>query len=241
LCGVFGFIGSGRPDLSRLREIAEITESRGRHAFGLAWIDRSGELHSFKRPGAASACLADIDLCRGALAVIGHCRFATHGEPTVNRNNHPHRAGRGYIVHNGVVHNYIELLIQYGLRARTDCDSEVLGLLMARCGGSLLDRAVWAVDQTEGPLAMLGIWPNPPRLVVARRGNPLYLGEGPEGYYFASLPIGLPGTLYVATPDLVSLWRLARNGRIVVSTRDLAPWEPKPTPKWLLARSLLDV
>lgn len=46
---------------------------------------------------------------RGALALIGHCRWATHGSPADNRNNHPHPAGRGWIVHNGVVFNHGEL------------------------------------------------------------------------------------------------------------------------------------
>jgi glucosamine 6-phosphate synthetase-like amidotransferase/phosphosugar isomerase protein len=79
--------------------------------------------------------LDDLEPCRHAVAVIGHCRWATHGDPQDNRNNHPHPAGRGWLVHNGVIRNDQALLHQDKLRPRTDCDSEVLGLLMIRSLG----------------------------------------------------------------------------------------------------------
>ena len=40
-----------------------------------------------------------------AAVVVGHCRYATHGSPRDNRNNHPHPAGSGQLMHNGVVHS----------------------------------------------------------------------------------------------------------------------------------------
>ena len=221
MCGIFAFLSmEGRgPDLACLRRIAAETETRGRHAFGLAWIDAKGAIHTFKRPGAATACLGDLEACRGAVAVIGHCRWATHGDPQDNRNNHPHPAGRGWLVHNGVVRNYRELLRRYGLRPKTDCDSEVLGLLMMRRAGPLMDRAAWAVAQAEGPLAMLGLWCNPVRLLVVRRGNPLCFSETPGGFYFASLPAGLPGRVFLVTDRYASVLRL-KGGSI--THRDLS-------------------
>jgi glucosamine--fructose-6-phosphate aminotransferase (isomerizing) len=195
MCGVFGFItknGSG-PDLARLRLLAAETQRRGQHAFGLAWVGADGAIHTYKRPGLATANLGHIDRCRGTLAVIGHCRWATHGCPENNRNNHPHPAGRGWFVHNGVVQNHAELVQTFRLAPRTECDSEVLGLLMARFPGALGLRAARVAEVAEGQLAILGLWPRPPRLLVVRNGNPLSSGETAGGYYFASLPEGLPG------------------------------------------------
>jgi glucosamine 6-phosphate synthetase-like amidotransferase/phosphosugar isomerase protein len=195
MCGIFGFItkdGRG-PDLARLRRIAAETQQRGHHAFGLAWLGSDGAIHTFKRPGPATANLGDVDACRGAAVVIGHCRWATHGRPEDNRNNHPHPAGRGFLVHNGVVFNYASLVRKFRLAPQTQCDSEVLGLLINRFPGALGLRAARAAEVAEGPLAVLGLWRNPARLLVVRSGNPLCFGETDGGFYFGSLPEELPG------------------------------------------------
>jgi glucosamine 6-phosphate synthetase-like amidotransferase/phosphosugar isomerase protein len=184
--------GAG-PDIARLKRIAIVTERRGRHAFGLAWISADGRLHTFKRPGPATANLHDLDQCAGALVVVGHCRYATHGTWEDNRNNHPHRAGGGWIAHNGVVRNHASLARRYGLSPRTACDSEVLGLLLAKMRGSVERRAASTARLAEGPLAILGVWRKPARLLIVRRGNPLWFGETPRGFYFGSLPDELPG------------------------------------------------
>ncbi len=196
MCGIFGFItrnGEG-PQIARLRRIALVTQSRGEHAFGLAWIDADNAIHTFKSPGPAEDHLKELNRCRNAQVVIGHCRFATHGSPGDNRNNHPHRAGKGYYVHNGVIHNHEALISRHGLVTKSECDSEVLGRLMARCLGRLIQRSTWAANQACGDLAVLGVWRRPTRLLIVRRGRPLHFGESRDGYYLASLPEGLPGT-----------------------------------------------
>ena len=202
MCGIFGYIAKhGRgPDLARLRRIALETETRGRHAFGLAWLDRDGALRTFKRPGAASEALDDLRMVRDAVVVVGHCRWATHGAPEDNRNNHPHPAGRGWLVHNGVVHNHQRLARDYRLAPRTQCDSEVLGLLLARMAGPIDLRAARAAEAADGPLALLGVWAKPARLLVVRRGKPLSIGDTDDGSYFGSLAGELPG-ITLPIPD----------------------------------------
>jgi len=176
-----------------LKRLAIVTESRGEHAFGMAWIDPSGCLRSFKRPGSASDGLADLNQAREATAVVAHCRWATHGLPEDNRNNHPHKSGRGWIVHNGAVTNHAELAAQFDLQTETECDSEVLGLLIAAKKGNLLEKAAFTHRQAKGSMALLGLWTNPVRMLVLRDGRPLHFGEDSRGIYFASLVAGLPG------------------------------------------------
>ena len=214
MCGVFGFIsknGSG-PSMDCLKRLAIQTERRGRHAFGLAWIGGDGILHTYKRPGPATANLWKLDACRGATAVIGHCRWATHGDPQDNRNNHPHPAGRGWFVHNGVVANYAALLRRFELQPQTDCDSEALGLVMAHLPGLLGRRAARTTALTDGPLVILGLWRRPTRLLVVRRGNPLCFGETKGGYYFASLPEDLPGKVLPIRDRYVGVLTLGDDG-----------------------------
>jgi glucosamine 6-phosphate synthetase-like amidotransferase/phosphosugar isomerase protein len=215
MCGVFGFItreGAG-PDVGRLKRIAIETQSRGDHAFGLAWVGADGRLHAFKRPGPATANLNDLDRCEGALALVGHCRWATHGTAKDNRNNHPHAAGRGWLVHNGVVRNHATLARHFKLKTTTECDSEVLGLLIARASGPLEIRAGRTAQLVDGPLVMLGVWSKPARLLFVRRGNPLCFSQTEVGGYFGSLRGQLPGEAR-AVPDDRAGVILFRDGAV---------------------------
>lgn len=215
MCGVFGFItrrGAG-PDIDRLRRIAVETQQRGDHAFGLAWVGADGRLQAFKRPGPATANLDDIKRCEGALAVVGHCRWATHGTPMDNRNNHPHAAGRGWFVHNGVVRNHARLARYFGLETTTQCDSEVLGLLIAKSSGPLEIRAGRTAQLADGPLVMLGVWARPTRLLFVRRGNPLWFAQTTAGGYFGSLRGELPGEARSVPDDHAGLF-IYRDGAV---------------------------
>lgn len=211
MCGIFGFVSlDGRgPSIPRLQKIAAITERRGRHAFGLAWIE-DGKIEEYKRPGAATDDLTDLEFCRGSQVVIGHCRYATHGCPEDNRNNHPHHAGRGVYVHNGVVLNHERMRDRYNLEPSSECDSEVLGLVMGRVAGSIGRRALVTARMAQGNLAMLGIWTNPLRLLFVRHGNPMHWSQTERGFYFASLAPELPGTVRQVPDGYVGV--LEKNG-----------------------------
>lgn len=195
MCGVFGFVSrDGKPvDGQVLRRIAGITERRGPHAWGLAWIDGRGRLKAYKQTGRVSDSLGLLRMASDAQVLIGHCRFATRGNPANNLNNHPHPCDGGWIVHNGQVNDYDTVIERFGLHPVSECDSEVLGLLVEQLDGSLVDRCAEAVlSVARSPLVMLGIW-KPGHLVAVRQGNPLHLGTTRAGYYLGSLAEGLPG------------------------------------------------
>jgi len=198
MCGVFGFATKEgeRFDPEHLRKIAVNTMTRGPHAWGMAWVDESDRLHSFKQTGKITDSLGLLTMAADAKMLVGHCRFATHGDPANNLNNHPHPADGGWIVHNGQISHHKKIAERYNLFPTTACDSEVIGLMIERSDGTLFERCQQAVDVCKGnrPFAMLGLWRD--TMVVARANEqPLHVSETDGGYYVASLPFALPGTI----------------------------------------------
>jgi glucosamine 6-phosphate synthetase-like amidotransferase/phosphosugar isomerase protein len=205
MCGVWGFVAAkGKSvNMAALARVAKATEARGRDAFGFAWLDGSvdgvggGRLRAYKKTGRVSDHLSLLRMVSQARAIIGHCRLATHGSAQHNINNHPHPCDGGWIVHNGVVRNHAELSDQHDLPPVSDCDSEVLAGMIETFYGDLEQRVVDAVAETPAgsPLALLGLWPRPGKLLAVRRGNPLCWSRRPEGVYLASLPNDMPGAV----------------------------------------------
>jgi glucosamine 6-phosphate synthetase-like amidotransferase/phosphosugar isomerase protein len=198
MCGIFGYVAkeSEPVDLSILRRIAAITETRGPHAWGLAWVDGRGRMHNYKQQGRIVNALGLLAMAKGARMLIGHCRWATHGDPKNNLNNHPHDGGDAWVVHNGVIGHYQSIAERHDLAMRTDCDSEVLGLMLQKFGGKPMVRARRACEEAMGasPFATMMLWPD--RLIAAKaNGQPLHVGETRGAYYIASLGFGLPGSV----------------------------------------------
>jgi len=202
MCGVFGFAsknGKG-PDLDRLTAIARDMEQRGPHAFGFAWIDITGRVHSFKQTGRITENLGVLRFAANARLLIGHCRYATHGDPRFNINNHPHPVNGGWLVHNGTIRNHATLIEQYDLLPSSHCDSEVLGLLMEQSPGDCMQRLIRAASLSKtGPMVVLALWPK--RMYALRSGNPLYLADAQDAFYLGSLDGRLPAGAFKIRDD----------------------------------------
>ena len=216
MCGIFGAIktGAGNLTLSAISKIATEQERRGPHAFGYAWIDSEGRLHSYRQQGRISKNLHLLERMQGAKAIIGHTRYSTHGEPSHLINNHPHPSDGGWIVHNGVVSNHEDLNTNYDLLPSSDCDSETLGLLIESLPGTLLGRVAETIDlvDRDAPLCLAGIWRGPNRVVIARRGNPLMKSIGKTGnVYVGSLGKSLPGRAVEVDQDHAFVFDISKH------------------------------
>ena len=206
MCGLFGYAAKGDkgPNMAALKEIAAATMTRGPHAWGMAWIGRDNRLRMYKQTGRIVDSLGLLMMAADAKFLVAHCRFATHGTPQYNVNNHPHPADGGWVVHNGVIRDHDRVLWELGREPVSHCDSEVLGMLIEEGSGKLMERCAAASDVAAGaPFAMLGLW-TPGKLVAVRRGNPLSIGTTKHGYYLASLPTGLPGSVREYWNDTVT-------------------------------------
>jgi glucosamine--fructose-6-phosphate aminotransferase (isomerizing) len=129
---------------------------------------------------------------------IAHTRWATHGEPS-EVNAHPHKSKDSvYIVHNGIIENYIELresLIKEGYSFTSQTDSELIAHLLDKHlnkGASMTDAMYQAKEKLEGAYAIAAIEMNDDqKLVVTRNKSPLLLGIGTDEFFAASDPLAI--------------------------------------------------
>ena len=114
MCGIVGYIGDKQAAPLLLDGLKKL-EYRGYDSAGLAIVGDDESITVAKERGRLSA-LYEItnggEAIRGCVG-IGHTRWATHGEPS-DRNSHPHLGGKGKVavVHNGIIENYKELILQ---------------------------------------------------------------------------------------------------------------------------------
>ena len=129
---------------------------------------------------------------------IAHTRWATHGEPS-EINAHPHKSkDKVYIVHNGIIENYIELkeaLIKDGYQFSSQTDSELIAHLLDSYlgqGNNMIDAMYLAKEKLEGAYAIAAIdMDNNNSFVVARKKSPLLLGVGTDEMLAASDPLAI--------------------------------------------------
>ena len=236
MCGIMGAvrIGKGRLTISTLKDMARTQQKRGPHAWGVAWIDENNRLHHYKASGKITEALHIFDRMREASAVIVHTRYATHGSVDDNSNNHPHPSDGGWIIHNGQIPNYEDILERHEFLPVSECDSEALGLLIESHKGGLMSRVAKTINDVcdSVPLSMAGLWNRPGRVIVAKRGNPLSISYGTTGnIYFGTLPKGLPGTPRAVEDNTVYCIEIATGG---VKEKKIRPHVPTAGGKQIL-------
>ena len=129
---------------------------------------------------------------------IAHTRWATHGEPS-EVNAHPHQSNeRIFIVHNGIIENYLELkdeLANKGYAFTSKTDSELIAHLLDSYleeGSSLLEATKQLKDKLQGAYAIAALdHSDPNTLVLARHRSPLLIGLGEDENFAASHPLAL--------------------------------------------------
>lgn len=234
MCGIFGYAAKtteSTVNLPLLTRLAVDTESRGPHSFGFAWIDSRNRLKMFKSTGRISRNIDCLQMAMDAKLLIGHCRYATHGEID-NLNAHPHPCDGGWVVHNGVIRHHTVINDIYGLNPVTDCDSETIGMLIEELDGPLVDRVAQTIEEVaKRNFAMMGLWKSSPnRMIVSRAGNPLHFANRASGMYFASYKHELgKHARSVKNGSLKCLYH--RNCQLVVQSQQVIEMKkPKVTP-----------
>jgi len=137
MCGLAGVIFGNKRRRAEEREylawlftrLLLLSEERGPHATGAAWLDTDGGHRLFKRPVTAERFVTDkafAELLAGinnrATLLLGHTRWRTRGDERVNSNNHPIRAGEVIGTHNGTIYNADYLFRRWKMRRFAEVD-----------------------------------------------------------------------------------------------------------------------
>lgn len=197
MCGIVAYIGQKEDIPKILLEGLKRLEYRGYDSAGLALVD--GEktyLAKVRREGKRSV-IGDLAqkvecACGPQTVGIAHTRWATHGVPNeVNAHPHTDCEGEIFLVHNGIVENYLSLkrrLEKQGHVFRSETDTEILAHLVEEYFEDDLEPAVRrALRDVEGTYGIAVISKlDPGKIVVARKGSPLGIGLGENEFIVAS-------------------------------------------------------
>lgn len=190
-CGIVGYTGLNYQSAPILLKGLQKLEYRGYDSAGIFVpdvADGGDQLVKEKGRVADLADLVDRSDVSGTTG-IAHTRWATHGVPSVE-NAHPHQSadGRFYLVHNGVIENYLELKHKYltDVPFVSDTDTEVAVQLVAKFvqdGLSTFDAlqkmtSLLADNSAYGFLLMDD--QEPDTMYVAKRRSPLLIGTGSD-------------------------------------------------------------
>ncbi|MDY0121783.1 MAG: glutamine--fructose-6-phosphate transaminase (isomerizing) [Sulfurimonas sp.] len=200
MCGIVGYIGEKNTKEILLDGLKEL-EYRGYDSAGIAVLE-DGDFHNFKAVGK----LVNLEektknFTTDKFAVgIGHTRWATHGKPT-ELNAHPHLGESSYVVHNGIIENYVSLkkaLMEDGVRFLSQTDTEVIVHQFEKnlkTAPSAFEAFSQTIEELEGAYAILLVTKSQPDTIFfAKHGSPMILGiNGANEKYFASSDTPLIG------------------------------------------------
>jgi len=196
MCGIVGVLSNNQASPILVDSLKRL-EYRGYDSAGIATIhnDRLNRRRALGKLVNLSDMLVHDPL--PGKSGIGHTRWATHGQPSVD-NAHPHRAGGVAVVHNGIIENFRELrefLGEKGIAYSTETDTETVALLAQYFldqGNSPRDAAQQTIARLEGAYALCFLFDGEDDLLIAaRKGSPLAIGHGDGENFVGSDAIAL--------------------------------------------------
>ncbi len=200
MCGIVGFNGIKQAAPILLEGLSKL-EYRGYDSAGLAVRNGTEDVQIVKEKGRLKALVEKTDNGHAMIGTcgIGHTRWATHGEPSVE-NAHPHTSNDDntiVAVHNGIIENYQELrdkLIKKGYTFYSTTDTEVAIKLIDyyynKYEGTPVDALNHTMVRIRGSYALAVMFQDyPEEIYVARKDSPMILGvEDGESYIASDVP-----------------------------------------------------
>lgn len=196
MCSVVGYVGDRLSRSCVLEGLARL-EYRGYDSAGFVCFDaHNGQFQYAKTIGGIESLATKMEQTPiDGFIGLGHTRWATHGTST-ELNAHPHfnTDKTIFIVHNGIVENYLTLKEQLRIAGHhfySDTDTEVIAHVLDEAyNGSGDDASVHnhlfvtiyqTVNQLKGAYAFAALFQKHPDVLVAvRKSSPLCIGVGAQ-------------------------------------------------------------
>ena len=193
MCGIVGYLGHKNTKKILLEGLKEL-EYRGYDSAGIAVLQNKN-FTNYKAVGK----LVNLEektkdfTTEGFAIGIGHTRWATHGKPT-ELNAHPHLGESSYVVHNGIIENYVELkhsLEADGVKFLSQTDTEVIvhqfekNLKSAKNAFEAFEKTI---SELDGAYAILLVTKGEDETIFyAKHGSPMLIGVNEDNEkFFAS-------------------------------------------------------
>ena len=200
MCGIVGYLGKKNTKEILLDGLKEL-EYRGYDSAGIAVL-QDNAFSNYKAVGK----LVNLEektkdfLTDGFAIGIGHTRWATHGKPT-ELNAHPHLGESSYVVHNGIIENYVALkheLESDGVKFLSQTDTEVIVHQFEKnlkTTENAFEAFKKTIKQLQGAYAILLVTKGEDeKIFFAKHGSPMLVGVNAENEkYFASSDTPLIG------------------------------------------------
>jgi glucosamine--fructose-6-phosphate aminotransferase (isomerizing) len=243
---------------TKLLKSLENMQNRGYDSSGIVHVGKNNivTIHKavFNNQKTPLETLREIQFDNNCAITIGHNRWATHGEKTVE-NAHPHQSPNGniFLVHNGIIENYRK--IKNVLQSKTftsQTDTEVICHLLERTEeknpelpfSSIIRKAI---NQLEGTFALIIYHKKYPNTIFSvRRGSPLLIASNDKSVMICSEQSGFSSDysnyIILENNDIFELTieedEIVMKNSVVYEkhrlTQDVFRTTPAPFPHWTL-------
>ncbi len=197
MCGIVGYIGNEN-GVSKVLEGLSRLEYRGYDSAGISYKENS-DLKVVKKEGKLTNLESLVSEIK-ANAVVGHTRWATHGEVN-DINAHPHGNDLFSVVHNGIIENAFELkkeLKEQGEVFHSQTDSEVFLVLLTKnfkAEKNIKSAVLKTFSQVTGNSSFVILPRDEDNIYAIKRSAPLVCGKNDSGdqLFASSDPYALIG------------------------------------------------
>ena len=197
MCGVVAVLGKENASQLVIEGLKKL-EYRGYDSAGIASIFE-GSLQTLKSEGKLNNLIEKLEneisnkRYEDTSIALGHTRWATHGNVSIE-NAHPLTSeNKVAVVHNGIIENYLilkEQLTAEGYSFESKTDTEVLPHLFnkyLKLGNNLLEAGRLVLKEIRGAFAFVAFSTDfPNQFFISRNSSPLAIGIGEDGNFVGS-------------------------------------------------------